>query len=120
MAGIKGSEQNQWVTESKKDSQVIFPMKKEEETLLTRLTDGKDEIGMSYGIIQDGVLKIFSGVLAGMESRVRKIDRHKRKAAIVLKINGEERTAELGLEITAKTCISSYRKGYDSPGQRRA
>ena len=65
---------------------------------------GKEEIGMSYGVIRDGVLKISRGALVGMESRVRKIDRHKRKGYISMSLDGKEEVAEIGLEITEKTC----------------
>lgn len=90
------------ITESSGSGNKICLVKREEEEFLARLTNGKDEIGMSYGIIQKGVLKIREGVLVGMESRVRKIDRHKRKGYIAIKINSEE-IAEIGLEITEKT-----------------
>lgn len=82
----------------------IFPVGYEEEQFLVRLTGGKDEIGMSYGVIRDGTLEIRSGGLVGMEARVRKIDRHKRKGSVTVKLHGVETTAELGLEITEKTC----------------
>lgn len=81
----------------------IFPVGYEEEQFLVRLTGGKEEIGMSYGVIRNGTLEIRSGGLVGMESRVRKIDRHKRKGAVTMKLHGVETTAELGLEITEKT-----------------
>ena len=59
---------------------------------------------MSYGVSRDGVLKISRGALVGMESRVRKIDRHKRKGYISMSLDGKEEVAEIGLEITEKTC----------------
>ena len=68
-----------------------------------KLTEGKDEIGMSYGVIHNGVLEICEGVLRGMESRVKRIDRHKRKGYISMRIDDEEILAEIGLEITEKT-----------------
>lgn len=79
------------------------PIKQEEEELLLRLTCGKDEISMSYGVIHDGILKIYDGALVGMESRVRKIDRHKRKGIISMEIGNKEILAEVGMEITEKT-----------------
>lgn len=80
------------------------PIRKEEEELLKRLAGEKDEIGMSYGIIEDGVLKIKDGVLAGLESSVRKIDRHKRKGYIGLSFeDGKEKLVGIGLEITEKS-----------------
>lgn len=81
----------------------ICPVKREEEEVLVRLTRGKNEIGMSHGVIQDGVLHICGGVLEGLESRVRKIDRHKRKGSIAISLHGRETMADIGLEITEKT-----------------
>lgn len=80
------------------------PVGKEEEELLSRLTGEKDEIGMSYGVIEGGVLKIERGVLSGLEASVRKIDRHKRKGYIGLTLPGEgEKLVGVGLEITEKS-----------------
>ena len=79
------------------------PIRPEEEELLTRLTNGKDEIGMSYGVIEKGTLKVRSGVLAGMESRIKKIDRHKRKGFISMRLDGREKLVGIGLEITEKS-----------------
>lgn len=79
------------------------PVRPEEEELLVRLTNGKDEIGMSYGVIEKGVLKVNSGVLTGMESRIKKIDRHKRKGFICMKLHDQEKLVGVGLEITEKS-----------------
>lgn len=79
------------------------PVRPEEEELLIRLTNGKDEIGMSYGVIEKGILKVRSGVLAGMESRIKKIDRHKRKGFLSMRIDDKEKLVGVGLEITEKS-----------------
>ncbi|MCI9632867.1 MAG: antiterminator LoaP [Ruminococcus sp.] len=79
------------------------PIRSEEEELLIRLTNGKDEIGMSYGVIEKGNLKVRSGVLAGMESQIKKIDRHKRKGFISMRLDGREKLVGIGLEITEKS-----------------
>lgn len=76
---------------------------REEEEFLKRITGGKEEIGMSYGVIQNGVLKISKGAMIGMEDRIIKIDRHKRKGFIKLRLDDEEKVAKIGLEITEKT-----------------
>ena len=92
------------------------PVKREEEEFLVKLTGGKDEVDMSYGVICDHVLSIDKGPLAGLESRVRKIDRHKRKGIISINLHGKENLAEVGREITEKTY--SY---YNMPkGSRKA
>lgn len=82
----------------------ICPVGKEEEEILERLAGEKDEIGMSYGVIEDGILRIREGVLTGLESSVRKIDRHKRKGYIGLSLaDGKEKLVGVGLEITEKS-----------------
>ena len=79
------------------------PIRPEEEELLNRLTNGKDEIGMSYGVIEKGILKVRSGVLTGMESRIKEIDRHKRKGFLSMRIDNQEKLVGVGLEITEKS-----------------
>ena len=79
------------------------PVRPEEEDLLIKLTNGKEEIGMSYGVIEKGVLKVRSGVLRGMESRIKKIDRHKRKGFLSMRLEDQEKLVGVGLEITEKT-----------------
>ena len=80
------------------------PIGTEEEKLLERLAGGWDEIGMSYGVIENGTLNIKEGVLARLESAVKKIDRHKRKGYISLSLpGGEEKLVCVGLEITEKS-----------------
>lgn len=79
------------------------PIREEEEEVLNKLTNGKDEIGMSYGVIEKGILKVRSGVLTGMESRIKKIDRHKRKGFISMRIDDQEKLVGVGLEITEKS-----------------
>lgn len=107
------------------NSRELSPVEKNEEEFLKRITGEKDEIGMSYGVIRNGVLKISQGAMVGMEDRVKKIDRHKRKGYIRVRLDDEERVAEIGLEITEKiyfmgnmsrleeNCIKEY-----SPGKR--
>lgn len=79
------------------------PIRPEEEELLNKLTNGKDEIGMSYGVIEKGILKVRSGVLTGMESKIKKIDRHKRKGFISMRLDDQEKLVGVGLEITEKS-----------------
>ena len=78
------------------------PVRSDEEEFLKKLTSGREEIGMSYGVIRDGILEISEGALVGMESRVRRIDRHKRMGYLAMEIHGEEIMAQIGLEITEK------------------
>ena len=57
---------------------------------------------MSYGMIEGDRVRIISGSLVGMEAVIRKVDRHKRVAYIEMRIFGEIKLVEVGLEIVAK------------------
>jgi len=70
---------------------------------LVKITGGRNEVGMSYGIIRAGTLEIRSGALTGQEDRIKRIDRHKRKGYISLRFYDKEIMAVIGLEITEKT-----------------
>ena len=54
-------------------------------------------------MIEKGILKVRSGVLTGMESRIKKIDRHKRKGFLSMRIDNQEKLVGVGLEITEKS-----------------
>ena len=56
----------------------------------------------SVGFIEGDAVRITSGSLMGMESRIKKINRHKREAVIELDIMGAKREVCLMLEIVEK------------------
>ncbi len=60
----------------------LFSVGEEEQTLLKELCGESGNLRMSEGIIRNGIPKIIKGPLKGMESRIKKIDRHKRLARI--------------------------------------
>lgn len=59
-------------------------------------------IGMSRGIMRDGILMVTSGPLKGREELVRRIDRHKRIAEIEIPFGADNRRVTVGLEIYKK------------------
>lgn len=60
-------------------------------------------IGMSTGVIKNGIPVVTSGPLKGRESMIRKIDRHKRTAEIVVpSFTDEDTRITVGLEICEK------------------
>lgn len=59
-------------------------------------------IKISRGIIQNGKVTVMSGPLMGKEYLIRKIDRHKRTAAIEIPLQGEKMRVTVGLEIYEK------------------
>ena len=90
------------MTKVLKSGDEYLPLSEKEEAFLRHLSNDTDTVPMSYGIgVGDRVI-IKSGTLKGYESKIRKIDRHKRKAIIEIEMFGQVRNAEIGLEITEK------------------
>lgn len=82
---------------------LLIPVESEEQRLLSELAGDKHHIGMSIGVIKDGVTKVTNGPLTGKESLIRKIDRHKRLALIGKVGRDGIRGIKIGLEITEKS-----------------
>lgn len=59
-------------------------------------------IGMSRGIIKNGVAVVTSGPLKGRERLIQRIDRHKRTAEIEIPLSGDRKRVIVGLEIYEK------------------
>ena len=57
---------------------------------------------MSEGIIEGDQIIVTRGPLCGKEGLIQKIDRHKRKAWLEMKMFGREQRVEVGLEIVEK------------------
>ena len=82
--------------------QEIVPLTEEERGFLLEL-GGEDQIvAMSEGIIEGDKVIVTSGPLIGKEGMIRKIDRHKRKVWLEVKMFGKLQKVEAGLEIVAK------------------
>ena len=73
----------------------------EEELFLKKISDAVHHIPMSKGYIHDGTTCITEGPLIGLESRIRRIDRHKRLATIEMP-GMQGRKIQAGLEIYKK------------------
>ncbi len=80
----------------------LIPMDNEEEQVLKILCGREHHMKMSRGVICKGVTHITEGPLKGMESRIYKIDRHKRLARIMITAQQEYGLLPAGLEITEK------------------
>lgn len=59
-------------------------------------------VGMSRGIMKQGILTVTSGPLQGKEHLVRRVDRHKRTAEIEIPLEGRRQRITVGLEIYEK------------------
>ena len=56
----------------------------------------------SIGFIEGNEVFVTEGPLMGFESKIVKIDRHKRKATIEVEFCGEKRLVNVSLEIISK------------------
>ena len=83
-----------------KQENPLVRINKEEEQFLRILCGRNYHLKMSRGIICNGVAHITEGPLKGLESRICKINRHKRLAQITTTIWQDYRLIPAGLEIT--------------------
>lgn len=83
-------------------------MDKEEEQVLKILCGREHHLQMSRGLIDKGIPHITEGPLKGMESRICKIDRHKRLARITITKRQDYGWLPAGLEITEKVVSSRW------------
>jgi transcriptional antiterminator NusG len=68
-----------------------------------RLFDEDFCIKGSVGFVVGDMVQVTSGALMGMESRIKKINRHNREAVVEMKMMGAVREVSLMLEIVEKT-----------------
>jgi transcriptional antiterminator NusG len=74
-------------------------VRQDEKERLERLWNQDHCVAFSQGIIVGKKVVITDGSLAGMESMIKKIDRHKRLAVVEMEFFGEVRKMTLGVEI---------------------
>jgi transcriptional antiterminator NusG len=67
-----------------------------------RLFDADFCIAGSVGVAEGDTIRITSGPLVGMESRIKKIDRHKREAVVEMEVMGAARDVRVMLEVVEK------------------
>ena len=67
-----------------------------------RLFDSNFCITGSVGFIEGEKIRVTSGALVGMESRITKINRHKREAVVEIEMMGAVRKVTLMLEVITK------------------
>lgn len=84
------------------DGTDIIPLTEDEVAFMKNLGGEKQIVAMSEGIIEGTQVMIHSGPLAGLEGNIRRIDRHKRKAWVEMKMFGRMQLVQVGLEIVAK------------------
>lgn len=80
----------------------IVPLTLEEESFLKEIGNDSQIVTMSKGLIVNNQVVILDGPLKGREGVICKIDRHKRRARLLLHMFGRKQIVELGLEILGK------------------
>ncbi|MXP75970.1 hypothetical protein GN277_11420 [Lachnospiraceae bacterium WCA-9-b2] len=83
-------------------SREILKISPDEENFLRFLCGDKKHVGMSRGVIFEGVTKVTEGPLKGLEAQICKIDRHKRLARLETPQGENVRYVLAGLEIMEK------------------
>lgn len=92
-----------------KQPECLIRLSREDEKILRRLCGENRNLEMSRGIISKGAARITDGPLKGMESRICRIDRHKRLALVGIVGESPKKKARnvpfifAGLEIMEKT-----------------
>lgn len=85
-----------------RDNEYIIPLSKEDEKIVTELSDENHIIKASLGYIKGDKLIVTDGPLRGREGEVVKINRHKRIAVLAIEFLCEKRNITVGLEVVRK------------------
>lgn len=80
----------------------IVPLTEEEVRFLLEFGSEEQLVEMSEGIIENDTVLITRGPLKGHEGMIRRIDRHKRRAYLAVRMFGRTMETQVGLEIVAK------------------
>ena len=81
---------------------MFIPVSAEEQRILSRMSGDDDTIDTSTGIIEGDRIVVKEGPLIGLESRIKRIDRHKRLAYVEFSMGSRDVEVELGLSIIEK------------------
>lgn len=85
-----------------KYSDTEIAMRESEKQMLLNLCHEDHYIKSSSGVIIGDKIHIISGALKGLESIVKKVNRHKRQAWVEIEFMGALRMVNVGLEIVSK------------------
>lgn len=81
----------------------FIPLDADEESWLVQLTGTTHVVEPSIGVAEGDHVMITDGPLVGLESQIKKIDRHKRLAYVDVRLMGRTKTIKVGVEIVQKT-----------------
>ena len=85
------------------DNKNDVAIRQKERLYWERLFDSDFCITGSEGFIEGDTIRITSGPLVGMESRIKKINRHKREAVVEMEMMGGVREVRVMLEVVERT-----------------
>lgn len=88
------------VKQLKYDNEGTSALREDEKALLERLMDEEHVVKHSKAIIEGDQIIVMEGPLQGMESRIVKIDRHKRLAYLACELLG--RPVRISMEVVKK------------------
>ena len=80
----------------------LYPIHKQEEEFLRRLTGDMTNVAVSVGVIEGDKIIVREGPLVGMEGMIKRIDRHKRMAVLEVELFNRISEVKVGLEIVEK------------------
>ncbi len=81
---------------------LFIPVSAEEQQILMRMSGDEDTIDTSTGIIEGDRIVVKEGPLIGLESRIKRINRHKRLAYIEFNMGSRAVEVQVGLSIVEK------------------
>lgn len=81
----------------------FIPLDADEESWLVQLTGTTHVVEPSIGVAEGDHVMITDGPLVGLESQIKKIDRHKRLAYVDVRLMGRTKTIKVGVEIVRKS-----------------
>jgi len=84
------------------DDKKDVAVREKERLYWERLFDADFCITGSVGFIEGDTVRVVSGPLVGMESRIKKINRHKREAVVEMEVMGALREVRLMLEVVER------------------
>lgn len=85
-----------------KTGEELYPIHKQEEQFLRRLTGDTTNVAVSVGVIEGDQIIVKDGPLIGMEGMIKRIDRHKRMAMLEVELFNRVSEVKVGLEIVEK------------------
>lgn len=80
----------------------IISLSADDEAWLTRLTGANYVVEPSIGVMEGDKIVIVDGPLKGLETHIKKIDRHKRLAYVEVQLLGRIKLVKVGAEIVRK------------------